>query len=698
MAEKKLTVLVVEDQEMNRVILDQILGTEYRVIEAENGEAGFAALEREPEIAAILLDLVMPVMDGYAFLERLKGTRYASLPVIAVTAEKDAGTEQKVLQLGAWDFVSKPYQVDVLLMRLKNVIIRSQFFLLNEMRHAYEYDALTGLYNRTKFFVETQALLKRHEQQQFALLRFDIDHFHLLNSFWGEEEGDRFLRFIARELEKVLADVQPCVYARLNADTFCVCAPYDREEIGHRVEKLCGELAAYNRNYLIEPSVGVYVIADRRQKIQTMVELATLAAKECKGKYLTFLRYYEPAMSEKVAREQEIVNEMQNALDSGQFEVYLQPKYNLKTERPYGAEALIRWRHPQHGLLSPGVFIPVFERNGFIGKVDFYMWERVCGLLRRWLDEGLEPAPVSVNVSRVNMYNPTLVETLTGLVEKYGLPARLLNLELTESAYMDNPEIMGKTVIALQEKGFTVMMDDFGSGYSSLNTLKDIPIDVLKIDMKFLSGNVEVGRKECIMASIVHMAGWLKIPVIMEGVETLEQVNFLKSIGCGYVQGYFYAKPMPVEDYESLVRGVRQSPVRSLSINHENLAKTIWSDNVQVDFLFNSFQSPAAVYGFENDSFQIIRINRHFSDFFGDVTRMQDPPGGERGDCFSDAAHEEMLRAFRQTAQTHRNSDCEYDFEKEDGSRHRIRLSLQYWGANETTAVLFALFSDISEP
>ena len=694
MSEERPTVLVVEDQEINRRILQQILETEYHMEEAANGEEAFRVLAAGGHISAILLDIMMPVMDGYTFLEKLKESPYASLPVIAVTGEKDVKTEQKALKLGAWDFVSKPYQPDVLLLRLKNVIIRSQFYLISEMRHAYESDPLTGLYNRTKFFSETKALLERWPEREFALVRFDVDHFHLLNSFWGEEEGDRFLRYIADLLRRLARSAQPCTYARINADTFCLCEVCDKEIIRRQVEEVCAALREYNRNYLIEPSFGVYEIRDRREKIQTMLELATLAAKECKGRYMTFMRVYEPSMSQRAEEEQQVVSEMENALETGQFQVYLQPKYNLRTERPYGAEALIRWQHPRRGLLSPGFFIPIFERNGFIGKIDYYMWEKCCQLLQRWQEEGTEVAPISVNVSRVNLYNPRLVEMLVGLVERYGISPGLLNLELTESAYMDNPEIMEKTVLALQNAGFTVMMDDFGSGYSSLNTLKDIPINVLKIDMKFLSGSAEAGRKECIMAAVVHMAGWLKIPVIMEGVETAEQVAFLKSIGCGYVQGYYFARPMPVREYETLVRGVRQSPAESLSVNHDELVRTIWSADSGIDFLFNSIRRPAAIYECENGGFHAIRVNTDFNRFFGYGHEIGDAEKRAYGGSLSGGTQDQVARAFRETAETREGRSCEYVLRAGNGGERRVRLELQYWGANESTAILFALFYD----
>jgi len=696
MESERQTVLIVEDQPFNRAILRNILGGEYEVDEASNGVEAFDVLARDGKVAAILLDIVMPIMDGYTFLQKLKDSPYASLPVIAVTGEKDEESEQKALNLGAWDFVSKPYQTNVLLLRLKNVIIRSQFYLLTEMQRAYEFDSLTGLYNRTKFFAETQRLLRAHTEVRFCMVHFDIDHFHLLNTFWGEEEGNRFLRFIADEIRAIGDASEPCSYARINADTFCICLPYDAAAIKKHVETVVAHLTDYNRNYLIEPSFGVYIITDPAERIEAMFEHATLAAKECKGKYMTFMCYYKPEMDEKLAQEQVIINQMQQALDQEQFVVYLQPKFNLRTEKPYGAEALIRWQHPTKGLLSPGMFIPIFERNGFIGQIDYYMWEKTCQLLRRWIDQGRQPAPISVNVSRVNMYNPNLISMLVGLVKKYDIDPALLNLELTESAYMDNPEIMGKTVTALHEAGFIVMMDDFGSGYSSLNTLKDIPINVLKIDMKFLSGQTDEARKECIMAAVVHMAGWLDIPVIMEGVETAQQVAFLRSIGCGYVQGYYYARPMPVDDYERLVDGLRQLPAESRSDNHQALVQTIWAGDPQVELLFNSILQPAAIIGFENDSYQTIRVNARYNELFGygevvsDVTAQLD-----RHIAAEDV--QQLKTTFRDAAARHGMGHCQYHLVDEDGRHSTIDMRLRYWGANETTKVFFALFEQIKD-
>ena len=692
MNKEKQTVLVVDDQAVNRQILRHMLETDYDILEAPNGADALAVLEQNQSISAVILDIVMPVMDGYAFLERLRGTDAASVPVIAVTATKDEAAEQKALDLGAWDFISKPYHITVLQARLKNVIVRSQFYLVNEMKYVYEHDALTGLYNRTGFFTEARRLLDRNPDGQFAMLRFDIDNFHLLNSFWGEEAGNAFLRFIADGLRRLARTVQPCVYARINADTFGICLLYDLPLLEKLLAQARTELAAYNTNYPIKPTLGIYVIGDRTEKIEAMYERATLAARECKGKYERVLCVYEDAISRKMEQEQRIVAEMQHALDSEQFEVFLQPKYNLETEKPYGAEALVRWRHPEKGLLSPGVFIPVFERNGFIGKVDRYMWEHVCRLLRRWIDAGQEPAPISVNVSRVNLYNPNLARQMKELVDSYGLPPRLLNLELTESAYMDDPALMSRTVRQLQDAGFTIMMDDFGSGYSSLNTLKDLPVNILKIDMKFLSAEAESsdGRNECILASVIRMAGWLEIPVIMEGVETEQQVNFLKSIGCGYVQGFYFAKPMPVDAYEKLVDGVTQRPALSHSENHAAVFHTVWTPGRAMDLLFNSIGRPAAIYEFSGGSFRALRVNALFNACFGygrtaDDNLIMSYQGVSAGQM------ERVLHAFEAAVQRKGSAECDYSLAAPAG--RRVHLTLRYWGANERSAVLFATFS-----
>lgn len=550
------TVLVVDDQDVYRMIIREILHEDYEVLEAENGRQALDILaEREERISALILDLMMPEMDGYEVMNRISGNgRCRNIPILVTTGETDIENERKCLEAGAWDFIAKPINRDTLRLRLKNIIGRSQYDFQKQERYLVEHDQLTSLYSRIKLFEKARRMIEKNPEKQYAFIRIDLDRFHLYNSFFGESEGDKLLIYFAEKIKDNAEVFSEAVFGRIEADIFGICCPYQEDKISAMRENLLTDLQKYNDTYYMEPSIGVYVIGDSQVPVEEMYDRASMAAESCKHKFMADVGYYDENMTSKLRVEQELMNEAQKALDEEQFVVYLQPKTNIHTEKYYGAEALVRWQHPDKGMVSPGKFIPVFESNGFIGRLDFYMWEHTCKLLRRWIEEGLDPAPVSVNVSRANMYNPNLVEILKNLIQKNRLPASLLQLELTESAFMDDPDMMIAKVKELRENGFTVLMDDFGSGYSSLNTLKDIPVDILKVDMKFLGTGDRDGRSERILASVIQMAALLELAVIVEGVETKEQKDFLKSIGCEYVQGFYYARPMPWQEYEEELR------------------------------------------------------------------------------------------------------------------------------------------------
>lgn len=553
---QKNTVLVVDDQEVYRMIIREILQEDYEILEAENGRQALDILaKQEGRISALILDLMMPEMDGYEVMNHLSGNgRCRSVPILVTTGETDVENERKCLEAGAWDFIAKPINRDTLRLRLKNIIGRSRFDYQKQERYLIEHDQLTSLYSRIKLFEKARRMIEENPEKQYAFIRIDLDRFHLYNSFFGESEGDKLLIYFAEKIRDNAEVFSEAVFGRIEADIFGICCPYQENKISAMRENLLTDLQKYNDTYYMEPSIGVYVIGDNQVPVEEMYDRASMAAESCKHKFMADVGYYDEDMTSKLRVEQELMNEAQKALDEEQFVVYLQPKTNIRTEKHYGAEALVRWQHPDKGMVSPGKFIPVFESNGFIGRLDFYMWEHTCKLLHRWIEEGLDPAPVSVNVSRANMYNPNLVENLKSLIQKYRLPASLLQLELTESAFMDDPDMMIAKVKELRENGFTVLMDDFGSGYSSLNTLKDIPVDILKVDMKFLGTGDKDGRSERILASVIQMAALLELAVIVEGVETKEQKDFLKSIGCEYVQGFYYARPMPWQEYEEELR------------------------------------------------------------------------------------------------------------------------------------------------
>lgn len=574
MKEDRNTILIVEDQKINRTILRYMIQNDYDVLEAENGAQAWSILEENSEeIIAILLDIVMPVMDGYEFLKRLKDSPWEGIPVIAMTGDSDISTEERTLELGAWDFIIKPYKERILMTRLKNAIARSRMGYLQQMKHMAEHDSVTGLYNRMHFFKKTEEMLKKYPTEPFVFIRMDIKRFRLINSYWGEEVGNRILCFMGDLLREISGHYSHCTFGRIESDIFGICIPYEEGDCERMLRFLIGRILSYSTTFALEPSFGIYRVEDNRTPAETMFILATMASRKIKNRYQDYIGIYDEKLGQQIMQEQEVFNDMRPALCNGEFVVYFQPKYDGYTQFPYGAEALIRWNHPKKGLIAPAQFIPVLEKNGFIEKLDYYVWEKVCQYIRKWIDAGATPAPVSVNMSRVDCSNASLPDKLSRLVDKYSIPPGLLQLELTETAYMDNPDFVNNMICELRKRGFRIMMDDFGSGFSSLNTLKDIQVDYLKLDMKFLFSHANDFKSKRILSSVVSMAKWLRLKVIAEGVETEEQFDFLKRIRCDYVQGYYFSRPMPAKEYEEKILPlVRKNPaIEDLEESQQNV-------------------------------------------------------------------------------------------------------------------------------
>lgn len=651
--------------------------------------------ESKSRISGIIFDLVMPVMNGYEFLEAVRDIpKYANIPIIVATGNGDNENEIKALELGAWDFASKPYNPTILRFRLKNAIERSQMAAFERLKYLAEYDKLTGIYNKSKFFSESSEFIQNSDEKEFTFIRIDIVHFQLINSYFGLKQGDNLLRYIADKLTD-MSKIYNFYYGRIESDIFGICCAHKNDNLDEILATIRKSLEGFNEDYNILPCVGVYYFKDKKLSMDTVFDRATLAAKTCKGNYINYYAIYNDNMSDDIQREQEIVNNMSQALEEDQFCVYFQPKYDLATNRPAGAEALVRWKHPEIGMISPGVFIPIFERNGFISKLDYYVWEKVCQHMRRWADEGIKSLPVSVNVSRVDLYNPRLVENICELVEKYEIPKDLFNLELTESAYTDNPKAIIEIMDHFQEKGFKLMMDDFGSGYSSLNVLKDMRFDFLKIDMKFMEKTRYTGRGENILASVVCMAKWLKMPVIAEGVETGEQVRFLRSIGCEYVQGYYFAKPMALEDYETLIRKQEKYTNSNENSNIDFNTDSIWQTGNELDNIFSGILQPTAIYEYEKGHVELLRVNDSFCSLLGTdaISFKSNDPLQVVDEKYRDV----VVQAFEEAVNSKDRAECEYIRMTEDKGARWINIKLKYINQVGNRCILFGAVNDITE-
>ena len=413
------------------------------------------------------------------------------------------------------------------------------------------YDELTGIYNKQAFYDKTKEMLLDNPDKNFDLLRINIERFKVLNDLFGESTGDKLLRYIGKFLKEI--NLPLCVSGRLYADNFVVCyeaGKGDSRRMINTLQMVADSFAINNRTIL---SFGLYRIDDKTLPVSVMCDRANMALWKAKGNFKNPYCEYDEKMRQQVLKEQKIINAMEMAIQNKEFTLYIQPKYDIEKGIIIGAEALVRWISQKNGFISPGDFIPVFENNGFVYEVDKFIWEESCRYLRKWLDEGREVHPISVNVSRIELYDPKLVQHLVDLREKYQLPSQYLELEITESAYTEDPEQIITITRQLREAGFVILMDDFGTGYSSLNMLKDIQIDVLKLDMGFLKSSDYSAKGGNILTAILKMAESLKMQTIAEGVETKEQVEFLKSIGCKYVQGFYYSKPLPVDEFEKLI-------------------------------------------------------------------------------------------------------------------------------------------------
>ena len=550
-------ILIVEDNELNREILREILSGEYQVLEAENGQVALDILKKNKDsIALILLDVMMPVMDGYTFLDRMREQdELALIPVIVMTQSDSEEDEVSALAHGATDFVPKPYRPQVILHRIASIIkLRETATIVNLL----QYDRLTGLYSKELFFQKVRERLQKEPEKEYTIISTNIENFKLYNDNFGILAGDALLKEIARLFREGSGENSIC--GRFSGDRF-LCLQESARERNDRNTYL-NEFTPMIKNVVMK--WGIYEITDRSVPVEQMCDRALLAADSIKGQYHRHFAVYDDALRSRMLREKAITDTMETALAERQFIVYFQPKYSLNEERMAGAEALVRWIHPEWGFLSPGEFIPLFEKNGFIPQLDRYIWEQVCIRMREWKDKGYPVLPVSVNVSRVDVYHIDLESTLVELTEKYHIDPSYLHLEITESACANDPALIVSTVSRLRKLGFIIEMDDFGSGYSSLNMFNQMKMDILKLDMKFIQNEMAKPFDKSILNYVIDMSHGMGLSVVAEGVETREQMERLREIGCDYVQGFYFAKPMPAEEYEELLKLQLSQKVNSI--------------------------------------------------------------------------------------------------------------------------------------
>ena len=568
---KKQMVLVVDDEMINREILGQILSEEYHVIFAEDGKKGLAAIrDHRNDLALILLDLVMPGIHGLDLLKLIKSNKEMKhIPVIVLTS--DHKSEVPSLQLGASDFIPKPYPLpEIIMARVKRTIELEED---RKLIQSTEKDSLTGLYNREYFFRYAEQFDLRNKEIPMDAILVNINHFHNINERYGKEYGNTVLRHLA-DLIRVLLRKSGGFACRLEADTFLIYCRHG-EHYKEMMEQAASDFddnaaESGNRFHL---RMGVYPDVDKSIDIERRFDRAKMAADTGRNKYGQTISYYDNKLHNEKLYEEQLLDDFRSALEQRQFQVYYQPKFDVRKDEPVlaSAEALVRWKHPRLGMIDPGLFIPLLEDNGLVQKLDHYVWQEAAAQIRRWKDTLGVTVPVSVNVSRVDMYDPELISIFKKIIEENKLTTAEYLLEITESAYTDNSKQIINIVKQLRKLGFRIEMDDFGTGYSSLNMLSMLPIDALKLDMKFIRTAFSERKDTRMIELIIDIAEYLKVPVIAEGVETEEQLTTLKALGCDIVQGYYFSRPVPAEDFETfIIQKKKQSEAARAGVTKPN--------------------------------------------------------------------------------------------------------------------------------
>ena len=662
-------ILIVDDDAVSRAMLKRIFASEYAVVEAKDGVEALRLLREQPGIIGVILDLCMPLMDGFGVMAGMQGNPALScLPVIVVTASDDTDTQNRALNYGAVDVIVKPIDPVEIRLRLRRLLallraskLEAENKWLKERVRLSEIDGKTGLWNKQTFCAETRKLLDADPSGRYAVLRWDIDNFKVFNDFFGTSAGDALLRKIGEQCRSNTgAHAAPCTQGHYDSDHFV--SLWRMEELNpeqvHR--SILTMLHGAFPDYAFSVHLGIYAFDGQTMDVGIMCDRALLALRSVKNSYDVHYAWYCEAMRTEVLEEQSIVSVMKDALRSGQFVPFLQPQYNYATGELIGAEALVRWRHPEKGLIPPEKYIPLFEKNGFIYELDHHIWEQVCALLKSWRDKGLTIPCVSVNISRRDLYHPGLVEEFSSLIQAYGLDASMLHLEITESAYVDNPELVLSFVSQLQRAGFKVEMDDFGSGYSSLNTLKDVHVDLLKLDMAFITPNTDRGRGGSILTSVVGMAHAIHLPVIAEGVETRQQADYLKSIGCFYMQGYYFAKPMPAEDFEALLR-TRKSVVGQDPRFRPGFDSSVdfLDATTQSTLLFNSFVGGAAILEYRGGNVAALRLNDRYYEELEISAAEYAKKQYHLAETIDPAYRQGFLAMLEQAIRTEKDASCE---------------------------------------
>lgn len=574
--------------------------------------------------------------------------------------------------------------------------------MIQEIREKHktriEINELTGLLNSYSFLLQMEDFLQNKNPDQYCLMTLDLEHFRLFNKLYGRDQGDVLLQEIGRRLQEI-CDVHNGIAGYMGGDNFAIVVPYDKELLRYIRRVTKEQVMRWSNSVGYLPVYGIYRIDDCSIPVTTMYDRATMAMTNVLGNYSKRSCEYTSDMEEREEEEIRLLTEIQEGLANREFVFFLQPQCDIMHGKIVGAESLVRWKRGNNSIVSPGIFVPVMERNGFISDLDRYIWDLVCEWIRGQLDLGYEPVPISINVSRTDIFSMDVSGYLLELIKKYNLDSHYIKVEITESAYSESSEKIIETVKELRDAGFLVMMDDFGSAYSSLNMLKSIPVDILKIDMRFLEiKETEIIKGIGILESVVNMARQLQIPIVVEGVETQQQENFLLKMGCRYTQGYFYYKPMPIKDFEALMHDERNVDYHGIW-NRQTEAvhlREFLDENLFSDVMFNNILGPTAFYDMFDNRIEIARVNAQYYKLIGMENQEEEDYNRKFWNHVRDDDRQLLVSIFAEAYDNPEGASGCIHFLRNDGITIWVYIKVFFLREKDGHRLFFASLTDVT--
>lgn len=547
-------ILIVDSNAERQAILKDIICQSHPVEISDDKNAFSLISDKQNNIGAAVID----IQHALPILKQLRSSiATKNFPVLISTDLDNSSLETELFDLDVVDVLKSPYNATRVLNRIKTALkIADICKAIDEL----ERDEMTGLLTRKAFLRKAEKIVKANPNKNFSIIAFDFDNFKSSNSLYGVGKCNEFLAYTAHEMVKALPEG---IAGRYGGDQYVLFYEPDKTV---NIDRL---LTTSKRILDTAPiphqivKIGVYANVDTELPLVICCDRAFLAINGIKGKYGKTLAFFEDELQNKLLNEQRIIETMERALEEKQFQVFYQPKHETITGNIAGAEALVRWNHPEYGFMSPSQFIPLFERNGFITKLDVFVLEQVCKDIKRWEQDGLPLVPVSVNVSRRDFMENGCIEKQYQTIDHYGVNHNLLHMEVTESLYSENIELIISQLKRTQDLGFMIEMDDFGAGYSSLGLLSTFPLNVLKLDISFIQN---IWTNEIVIENIIKMAHRMGLLTVAEGTETIEQFKILKTLGCDYIQGFYFSKPLPVREFENYLKKASHISCGKISI------------------------------------------------------------------------------------------------------------------------------------